>query len=461
MTDQENNAMQAYSPCTYKIPQSKTDIFDHAEKPEFSKDIDYPKFSLGFQHFIHQSKTKMEITKEFKDKKKVYYIISQFERNVDDYENDINNISRVYFDIDPKPNILSRAFYKLWELFFMFDIIDLNESEFVSAHLAEGPGSFIQATMFYRDKFAKKGLSKNDKYYAVTLHPSEGVDHHIPKLEDKFVDYYKKEKPLRFVLHKTYSTQEAGASKKKDNGDLTDPKTMRIFGGNFTKKKANLITADGGFEWNNENIQEQEAFKLILAQIIMALKIQEKGGNFVCKIYESFTKTTSKCISILTSFYKTINVTKPLMSRASNSEKYIICMDFIDNKDNDKRIKKLDNILDQMNENKGLSIVDIFPEFQTNDEFKSTLIKLNSCIENRQFIDINRMIVFINKQNFRGDEYTQRRQMQIDATKYWLDTFFPEPKDFENKKSKLMKQTQKLIEDNHKEVESLQKKLEF
>ena len=67
---------------------------------------------------------------------------------------------KTYFDSDKKPDILSRAFYKLWELFFMFDLIDLKSKDFVSAHLAEGPGSFIQATMFYRDKFAKTGFQK-------------------------------------------------------------------------------------------------------------------------------------------------------------------------------------------------------------------------------------------------------------------------------------------------------------
>mgnify|MGYP003387065854 CR=1 FL=1 len=445
-----------YYPVVYEI-SSKNDIFDFDEKPSFSKDIDYPKFSFGFQHFIHQSKTKMEITKEFEGKKKVYYIISQFERYIDDYDSDINNISKVYFDLDPKPNILSRAFYKLWELFFMFDIIDLKTEDFVSAHLAEGPGSFIQATMFYRDKFSKK--SKNDKYYAVTLH-SEGFQKHIPKLEESFIDYYKKEKPARFMMHKTFNTQEAGTSNRKDNGDLTNPKTIKIFGGNFDKKKANLVTADGGFDWANENIQEQEAFKLILAQIITAVKIQEVGGSFVCKMYETFTQVSSKFISILNSFYKNVYIIKPLMSRASNSEKYIVCLKFINHKDHNKRISKLDNILAAMNNNKS-NLVNIFPDFKITNEFKSHLIRANVDIENKQFVDINRMITFINKQNFRGEEYVQRRQMQIDATKYWLDTFFPDGKDFDNKKNNIVNQTNDLISDNNNDAENLLKKLEF
>jgi hypothetical protein len=34
-----------------------------------------------------------------------------------------------------------------------YDLIDVNSKNFVSAHLAEGPGSFIQAVMFYREMF--------------------------------------------------------------------------------------------------------------------------------------------------------------------------------------------------------------------------------------------------------------------------------------------------------------------
>ena len=388
----------------------------------------------------------------------MYYIINKFEHRVDDYDADITNITKAYFDIDPKPSVLSRAFYKLWEIFFMFDIIDLNETNFVSAHLAEGPGSFIQATMFYRDKFAKKGISKNDKYYAVTLH-AEDIQKHVPKLEENFIQYYSKEKPPRFIMHKTYPLNEARQSKIKDNGDLTNPKTIKLFGGNFNNQKANFVTADGGFEWGNENIQEQEAFKLILAQIITALEIQAKGGSFVCKIYESFTNTTSKLLSILNSFYNTIYITKPLMSRASNSEKYIVCLGFKDHKTKNSDIGKLHNILNQMNTNKNL--VDIFPDFTISDELKAALIKINVEIENKQFKNINEMIVFIKNQNYRGDEYINRRKMQIDASKYWLDTYFPNTTDFNKSKNNIAKLTEKIVSENTKNIETIQKKLDF
>lgn len=451
----------SYHPIVFKLASDpKEDILSYNDAPEFSKNIDYPIFELGFQHYFHQSKDKMEIAEKFKDKKKVFYVINEFERYVDDYDKDINSASIVYFDMKNKPNILSRAFFKLWELFFMFDLVDLNNKNFVSAHLAEGPGSFIQATMFYRDKFTDKGLSKNDKYYAVTLH-NEDLKKHVPKLEDNFVKFYEKEKPVRFIMHKTFSKAQSGGADDKDNGDLTDSKTRILFGGNFKDKKADFVTADGGFDWGYENLQEQEALKLILSQIVMALEIQAKGGNFVCKFYESFSMTTAKIINILTTFYKDVYFVKPLMSRASNSEKYAVCLNFLDPKDKSKKIDKLNKLIDLMNKNKNLNLVKVFPDFNLNDSFRGTLIKLNLDIANKQFKTINEMITFINNENYRGEEYISKREKQIEASRYWIDKFFPEQKEFKSKREAMLKLTSEVVDNNQKHAVNLQKKLEF
>jgi len=445
-----------YLPIVFHLQKPSEDIFKYKSNPVLSDNIAYPKFSYGFHHYIHQSKDKMEFTKEFTGKKKVYYIVNKFETTVDDYDVDINKVSKAYFDIDPKPNILSRAFYKIWELFFMFDLIPTDDSAFTTAHLAEGPGSFIQATMMFRDKFSKKNASKNDKYYAVTLHSDK---YNVPKLEESFISYYKKEKPQRFELHRTYSRDVARQSDKKDDGDLTSKKTRKLFDEHFVEKKADFITADGGFEWENENVQEQEAFKLILSEIITAVKIQKKGGSFVCKLYESFTQVTAKFIAILCSFYDDLYIVKPLMSRASNSEKYIVCMGFKDNKDNNKKIETLEDIIEDMNDKPKKNLLDLFPEYEIDNAFKTMLISINTSIANKQFININLMKSFVDKQNYRGDEYQQRRQEQINATKYWLDLYFPESNEYKNRTSKIKKLCEE-IEDEHKiKINALMKQL--
>lgn len=440
-----------YVPIIYDIKGARDSIFKYKPNPKFSTNIDYPKFSLGFHHYIHQTKDKMSIAEQFEGKKKVYYIFNRFERYVDEYEPSIGNISKMYFNTDPKPNILSRAFYKLWEMLFMFDLIQTNKPNLVTAHLAEGPGSFIQATMFYRDKFSKKGISKNDKYYAITLHSEKEKKGYVPKLEESFVKYYNKENPIRFFQHKTVSKDISRVTADKDNGDLTRLKTINLFGGNFQKTKAHFVTADGGFNWTNENTQEQEAYKLILGQIITAIKIQDKKGNFVCKFFESFTTITIKFFFILKEFYNEIYIVKPLMSRQSNSEKYVICKDFKFDNEKEKftKISMLESILKDAERNNKLNIVDIFPDFIINDDSINIVKHMNINISNKQLILINNMADFVQEQNYRGEKYQERRQMQIEASDFWINIFLPDTKDYDKLKKEMKKFTENIIEKNN------------
>ena len=417
-----------YSMILSNLPSNTDNIFgsSYLNDVNFSYNIDYPKYSLGYGYYIHQTKRGFEKElQQFVGKKEVFRTLNPFERYIDNSEESIGVLSKKYFDLvfktkTKKPEILSRAFYKLWEILMLYDLIDLDNKKFVSAHLAEGPGSFIQATMYYRDMFSK--YSKDDKYYAVTLH-QEDEKNHVPALEKNFVDYYSKETPQRFILHKTYPKQVAGGDKKKDNGDLTNPKTIKLFGGDM-KEKADLITADGGFEWTNENLQEQEAFRLIFGQIVAGILNQKKGGHFVIKFFETFTITSVKFMSILRQCYNKVDIVKPLTSRLSNSEKYLVCMDF--KYDNNKEITtKLTEMLKIIHKEQKLKIVNVFSNFKPDEEFLNTITKYNIILENQNYKAINNIVKFIKAQNYYGDTYQMARQMQINAAKFWINNFLP------------------------------------
>jgi 23S rRNA U2552 (ribose-2'-O)-methylase RlmE/FtsJ len=437
--------MSLYVPIACELYKS-TDIFLNDCDPKYSEEYSYAQLSNGFNTNIHDTKNKMEITTQLENKKKTYFVLNEFEKQIQNYDKSIGDISNKYFDITKKPVILSRAFYKLWELFFMFDLIPLNISEFKSVHLAEGPGSFIQATMFYRDKYIQKNFTtKNDIFHGITLHSESST---VPALEQKFTDFYNKEKPIRFKLHKTFSKSASDNSETKDNGDITNPKTIKIFTNEIidNSEYAHLITADGGFEWINENTQEQEAFRLILAEIVVAVKIQKKDGNFVCKIYESFTNITIKLMCILNSFYEKVYVVKPLMSRKSNSEKYIVCKTYLfpeKSKNKNEMIQILDNVIqtlyDSNNENKHIYLTNFFPGYEISQVTKNRIIKINTEIANKQIININEIVSFIKSNNFYGELFNQKKNIQIEAAKYWTDLFFP--KDFLNNLKIIKKQT--------------------
>lgn len=429
-----------YIPAIYRLNNIDDDIFNYNYEPKFGLNLAMPKISLGFHHFIHQSRGNMDVTQQFQGKKKVYNVFSKFEKNIDDYNEDLQNLASTYFKLNNKPNIICRAFFKLWEIYYLFDIIPLNKPNIVTAHLCEGPGSFIQATLLYRDMYSKK-VSSNDKYYGVTLHNDNKS---IPKIKRDFSAFYDKETPKRVHIHKTVTRRESDRSKYKDCGDITTLKTINNFSKNFDKKKADIVTADGGFEWYNESLQEQEIYALFVGQLLTAVNIQADGGHFVLKIYETFTTITAKLLYVLKSFYKEVYITKPLTSRKSNSEKYIVCTNFTRSKNHDKRIKILERLLTDMMTNKDF-IIDIFQDFVLGEESEKLITDMNTYLSDRQFQSINQIITFINRQNYRGGEYIKRRKMQIEATKYWSSNLFPDIKEFNNKKKEMEKFKEDII----------------
>jgi hypothetical protein len=418
--------MEEY-PLIIKLAPSKKSIFDTKVNVLFSSTIDYPKSEYGFHYFIHQTKDKTEILKKFAKTKKPYLIFNKYENVIDDYKYDINNSAIKLFGQE----IISRSFYKLWEILLLFNLIDKKLDKFISVHLAEDNNSFTQAVLLFREKYAKKGTNGLDKHYSYKLDESKFVS----KFENEFNTKYskkiilsggKKSKVDSESDSKTdsESDSESGSSAKSKDNVFNIEKMKKI--SKEIKTDANLITADGGFEWINENIQEQEAFRLILNEISTAIKIQKKGGNFVCKFFEMFTNTTMKIISVLTSLYETVYIIKPLTSRQSNSERYVVCYDFkFDEKNKNYKniIEKIDELIEKINKNTSDYIVDIFSEYELEETNIKMITKLNTIISNQQYENINKMIKYIKNESYLGSETTEQKNIQIECSKYWTDIF--------------------------------------
>lgn len=375
-----------YKELLYKIPDNNN-IFDTESNFTVSKTINYPKIKYGFNNFIFKTKDETVILKD--KNKKIYYVVNPFEHTIDKSEEDlVHKIPKYFKNI----KILNRAFYKLWEILMKFDLIPKKGKEtFTSAHLAEGPGSFIQATLLFREKYST--INKKDMHYTVTLKGKIPIDKNLEKICDK-----------KLCIH------------KGDKGDLTDMKTIN----NFTKgKSVNFITADGGFEWKNENFQEQEAYKLLLGEIITALKIQNEKGSFVLKIFETYTEVTIKYILILQQFYKEIYIYKPYMSRTSNSEKYLVCLNFNKPKKYNDYMKKLENIFINTKD----YLTDIFTDFIISDKVFKFFVELNKELTSKQMVMISNIVTYIKENNYYGDKYNKYKDEQLKATDYWLKEF--------------------------------------
>ena len=409
-----------YKPFVFKIPNGNSDFLNKDnEKIIFSNNINQPLFSLGFHSFLHRTKSAMDITNKL-ESKNFYYVVNPFEHKISDSKEDITNEYLKYFNVNDEPKTLSRAFFKMWEMIVLFDLA--RNKNFSYAAVAEAPGSFIQAILKFREKF--KLEVKNSKFFSVTIHNEK--DNFI-NMSKQFLGYYNKKYPELLNVHKTYTVNSSKKYKSRDNGDVTDIKTISLFKKDITEKGnfVNLVSADGGFKWVDENYQEQEAYILILGEIITALRVQAKEGDFVLKIFETFTHVSIKLIYLISSFYEDCYIYKPYFSRNSNSEKYLICKNFKfnpDSKELNDKITILENILKQANSK--LFVNDIFPSFKVPDEYVNIFKYINISIANTQQIIINKIITYIKGNNYFGEQYHNYKDEQLKANKWWIEKFF-------------------------------------
>ena len=172
-------------------------------------------------------------------------------------------------------------------------------------HFCEAPGGFIKAL---------QKLYPNVDWYAQTLcdgSDSLDVDPSV-NIPEKWLKSYK---DMGDDTGNLYSIENIKAIDKF----LTD-----------TDSKADLVTADGGFDVSfDPNNQEQLSLQLIFSEIVGAFHTQKIGGSFICKIFDSVTNTTCQLMYLMTQFYENVYLTKPRTSRYSNSEKYIVCKNCI------------------------------------------------------------------------------------------------------------------------------------
>ena len=57
--------------------------------------------------------------------------------------------------------------------------------------------------------------------------------------------------------------------------------------------------------------------------------MQKHGGHFILKLFDCFLHHTIDILALLSSLYEKVYITKPQTSRYANSEKYIICKNYI------------------------------------------------------------------------------------------------------------------------------------
>lgn len=290
---------------------------------------------------------------------------------------------------------LSRSFFKLWELIHHFNLIR-DRSPITTAHLAEGPGGFLEAVLFFRQRIIKI-YPLLDNYFGITLNP---YSKEIPGWSKAggLIKQYRKNIEIDYGVDQT--------------GDLYKVANIKSFAKKVQKSNGNgadLVTADGGFDFSVDfNQQEQLAHRLILAQLVTGIRVQKKNGTFICKFFDTYTHISAQLLYFISCLYREVYLVKPQTSRPANSEKYLVAIGYLGfpNQVLERYyFHHLDNLLGHWDQilSKGLVIKSIFED--PPEKFMELIHLYNSASYKQQTVFIDRTLDIIkHKPNWRQME---------------------------------------------------------
>ena len=186
-----------------------------------------------------------------------------------------------------KKVVCSKAYYKLDEIIKTCALKCPN----TSFHICEAPGGFVQCAIAEFDTLKK--------WYATSL--LDGIQFKTELLDMEKGEILKLEK----------------------NGNILE-KSVR----ESLDLKVDLVTADGSYLDENHSLIEQTNYTLLEAEADIALRCLNKGGDFVCKFFEGMETRTQILICVLTNCFENVSIIKPLSSKKTNSERYLVCRGF-------------------------------------------------------------------------------------------------------------------------------------
>jgi len=206
---------------------------------------------------------------------------------------------------------LSRSYFKMIEMLKMCEFwatYPQENRQFISAHICEGPGGFIQHVI----EKAKDLRLPIKGIYAMTLKPTKS---HIPGWR----------RSIGFLRKYPNIQLEYGHD---DTGNILVPANQTVFCERAAG--AHLFTADGGFDFSIDYTkQEEAAFSLLLASFSMGLRCLAKGGTMIIKLFDIYSEATQDLFLGTAVHFKKFTIYKPATSRPCNSERYFIAQGYL------------------------------------------------------------------------------------------------------------------------------------
>ncbi|KAG5464521.1 hypothetical protein LSCM1_00711 [Leishmania martiniquensis] len=178
--------------------------------------------------------------------------------------------------------------------------------DFAFADLCGGPGAFSQALF----QASRRQGWRHVHGYGMTLAGVSGLDWYDSLL-----------KSPQFT--RTYGLD--------GTGDIFRLSNIECLASITKAAPLLLVVADGGFhvDVSKANFQETISSRIMYGQWLAALKLLRKGGCFVLKLFDTFSPLSRAVLYMSSFLYRRVHIAKPRHSRVVNSERYLVCIDFL------------------------------------------------------------------------------------------------------------------------------------
>ena len=200
---------------------------------------------------------------------------------------------------------LSRSYFKMIE---MWDVLNLSTlfagRRIATAHAAEGPGGFLEAIQDRTDH--------ETPMLAMTLKSTERT---VPgwRKSSAFLTRHP-----RVLI--TYGSDNTGNLYSLANQAVFAAAAPLHLG-----SKADLFTADGGFDFSADfNGQENTVQRLLAAEALAGIQVLKPGGIMILKIFDTKNIGTLDLLWLISMCFERTGLIKPHTSRPANSERYWI-----------------------------------------------------------------------------------------------------------------------------------------
>lgn len=152
--------------------------------------------------------------------------------------------------------------------------------------------------------------------------------------------------------------------------------------------------------------QEQEYAGAFVQQVLFVLKNLKKGGTAVFRVYDMYTPLSAHLYAALSRAFRAVSVEKPPVSLAHKSDRMLVCKEFAG------APADVVALLSSIVKKDDYRVLAVHHPFFEYEEFLPTLQKRNHELNQAQYMEINKMINYLNKGNFYGEDYEEFKRLQ-------------------------------------------------